>query len=151
MKEILRSMTAIVFFSIIASAQYASAPNNYYPADYTGSIFTGVVTETSDNQITLTFTKDSKTDTFTGIFKIGCSVPAAQKSGRLMTPLDIPKGTVMTAFFDTNTKKVNGKKAKENSIIAIAFDIWQGQKIPADKKMMYWCTDSRHLQFRAYH
>jgi hypothetical protein len=148
-RQILILLTTITFLPIIVSAQYDAAPNNYYPDTYNGSIFTGVVTETGDNQITLTFTKGSKTDTFTGLFETGCSVPS--KDGRRMIPTDIPKGTVMTTFFNSRTKKVDGKKLKENLIIAIAFEVWQGQRVADDKKIIYWCTDSRHLQFRAYH
>jgi len=141
---------AICFLSIIVSAQYGTAPNNYYPDSYNGSVFKGVVTETRDDQIILNFTKGSNTETFTGLFETGCSVPTAQQGGPPMMPANIPKGTTMTAFFNTRTKKVDGKKIKQNLIIAIAFDIWQGQKIAEDKKKIYWCTDSHHLQFRAY-
>jgi hypothetical protein len=143
-------LVAVCFLSIIASAQYGSAPNNYYPDSYNGSIFKGVVTETKDDQIILTFTKGSNTETFTGLFETGCSVPRAQQGGAPMMPADIPKGTVMTAFFNARTKKVDGKKIKENVIIGIAFGVWQGQKVPEDRMTIYWCTNSRHLQFRAY-
>ncbi len=56
----------------------------------------------------------------------------------------------MTAFFNATTKKVDGKKIKENLIIAIAFEVWQGQRATEDKKMIYFCTDQRHLKFRVY-
>lgn len=141
-------LTIVSFLPISMSAQYGTAPNNYYPENYNGSIFTGVVTDTADNQVTLTFTKGGKTDSFTGVFETGCSVPA--RDGRRMVPTDIPKGTVMTSFFNATTKKVEGKKIKENLIIAIAFEVWQGQRAAEDKKMIYWCTDQRHLKFRAY-
>jgi hypothetical protein len=147
-RRILTVLTTITFLPIIISAQYGTAPNNYYPDNYSGSIFTGIVTETGDNQITLTFTKGSKTDTFTGLFETGCSVPA--RDGSRMMPIDIPKGTAMTSFFTAITKKVDGKKIKENLIIAISFEVWQGQRAAADKRIIYWCTDNRHLKFRAY-
>src|SRR5579872_1111554 len=102
---------------IVAFAQYGTAPKNYYPYSYSGSIFTGVVTNTADNQVTLTFTKRDKTDTFIGQFETTCSVPSSEHRG--MMPADIPSGTVLTAFFNVITKKVDGKKIKENQIIAI--------------------------------
>jgi len=129
-------------------AQYGSGPSNDCPENYSGSIFTGVVTETQDNQITMTFSKGNKTDAFTGQFEVGCSVPATD--GRAMMPVDIPKGTVMTAFFNANTKKVDGKKTKENQVIGIAFETWQGQKVAEDKKKIYWCTKVRQMHFKAY-
>jgi hypothetical protein len=65
-------------------------------------------------------------------------------------PSDIPSGTVMTAFFNTSTKKVGGQKLKESAILAIAFDVWQGRKIAYDRKKIYTCTNDRHMQFRAW-
>jgi hypothetical protein len=141
-------LTILTFLPVSMSAQYGTAPKNYYPENYNGSIFKGVVTDTADNHVTLTFTNGGKTDSFTGVFETGCSVPA--RDGRRMMPADIPKGTVMTAFFNATTKKVDGKRIKENLIIAIAFEVWQGQKATEDKKMIYSCTDQRHLKFRAY-
>jgi hypothetical protein len=141
-------LTIATLVPTVVSAQYGTAPNNYYPDNYSGSIFTGAVDDTADNQITLTFTKGSKTDRFTGLFETGCSVPS--KNGRHMLPSDIPHGTVMTAFFNSRKKKFDGKKTTENVIIAITFEVWQGQKVAGDKKMIYWCTDERHLQFKAF-
>lgn len=65
-------------------------------------------------------------------------------------PANIPKGTAMTAFFNTKTKKVDGKKIKENVVTAISFDTWTGHKIAKDKRKIFWCTSDQHLQFRAY-
>ena len=148
MRPILTILTTITFLPITIVAQYGIAPNNYYPSSYSGSTFTGIVTETGDNQITLTFTKGSKTDTFTGVFETGCSVPA--RDGSRMMPTDIPKGTVMTTFFNARTKKVDGKKIKQNLVIAIAFEVWQGQRAAEDKKMIYSCTEDHYLKFRVY-
>ncbi len=141
---------ALPFLSIIAFAQYGTAPSNYYPNSYGGSVFKGVVTENIDNQIVLTFTKGDSTQTFTAPFETGCSVPTTPPGGPPVMPADIPKGTAMTAFFNTNTRKVDGKKIKENVVIAVAFDTWQGHKITDSKKRIFWCTNDRHLQFRAY-
>jgi hypothetical protein len=56
----------------------------------------------------------------------------------------------MTAFFNGTRKKVDGKKTKENLIIAIAFDVWQGHRVSEDKKRIYSCTDQHQLEFRAF-
>lgn len=136
--------------SIMASAQYGTAPNNYYPSSYNGSIFKGVVTESKDDQITLTSARGNSTESFTGRFETSCSVPTIKDEGLTMMPTDIPKGTTMTVFFNTRTKKVDGKKIKENLIIAIAFDIWKGQKVPENKRRICLCSENRVLQFRAF-
>jgi hypothetical protein len=148
MRPILARLITITFLSIIASAQYGTAPNNYYPVNYSGNTFTGTVTHTLGDEITLTFVKGSKTETFVGRLETGCSVPS--KDGHPMRATDIPGGTVVTAFFNGTTKKVDGKRIKENVIIAIAFDVWQGHTASEDKKMIYSCTDQRQLKFRAF-
>jgi len=43
----------------------------------------------------------------------------------------------MTAFFNAVTKKLNAQKIKENVILAIAFDTWQGQEIAKEKKRIF--------------
>jgi hypothetical protein len=134
--------------STMMLAQYGTAPSNYYPDKYNGSSFTGIVTAASNDQLTLTYTKGSKTETFTGRLEAGCSVPRDDKSGRKMNAEDIPKGTSMEAFFNTVTKKVDQQKIKENVILAITFDTVNGQKIPDEKKLVYLCTNDRHVQFR---
>ena len=147
----LRHLTVVAIIAactMAGAAQYGTAPNNYYPDKYNGSTFTGVVTETSEDRITLTYTHGNKTDTFTGRFEAPCSVPSTK--GVRMSPPDIPGGTVMTAFFNTDTKKTGGQKLKENVILAVAFDAWQGQKVAEDKKKIYSCTSNHHLQFRAW-
>jgi hypothetical protein len=147
----LRTIAAIVWASLfpaVTLAQFGTASNNYYPDKYNGSTFTGTVIEVKGDQITLTYTNKDKTDTFTGHFEANCSVPNV--SGRGMTASDLPVGTVMTAFFNGETKKVNGQKHKENVILAISFDVWQGEKIRDDRKKIYLCSTSPHLQFRAW-
>ena len=150
LKQTLRILLATTALSMSAAAQHGTAPNNYYPDNYNGSTFTGAVTETRDDQIVLNYTNGSKTESFAGRFETGCSVPRADQSNRRLMPSDIPKGTVITAFFNSITKKADSGKIKENLIIAIAFDLWQGQKIPEDKKKIYLCTESKHVQFRAF-
>jgi|SRR5690348_11247087 hypothetical protein len=93
----IQKVFALLFLSVNGFAQYGTAPNNYYPDSYSGSIFTGTVTEAGDQQITLTFSKGNKTDTFSGTFETNCSVPSAD--GRPLTASAFPKGTVLTAFF----------------------------------------------------
>lgn len=147
----LRNLTEtmiVIALASAATAQYGTAPNNYYPDKYNGSTFSGVVTETTDDELTLTYTKGDKTDTFTGRFEAACSVPSTKGIG--MMPHNIPSGTVMTAFFNRDTKKMGERKVKENVILAIAFDTWQEQKVAEDKKMIYSCTSNHHLQFRAW-
>jgi hypothetical protein len=126
--------------SISSFAQYGTAPQGGdFPASYNGDTFTGTVTASEGDQITLTYTKGSKTDTFIGKIDGGCAVPTNDGSNHKMTATDIPKDTVMTAYFSHVTKKVDGQKTKENDIIAISFKVWKGQTIPDEKKKVWPC------------
>jgi hypothetical protein len=147
----LPTISAIVWAVLspgMAAGQFGTAPNNYYPDKYTGSTFTGTVAEVNGEQITMTYTNRDQTDTFTGHFEENCSVPNV--SGRSMTASDLPLGTVMTAFFNVETKKVSGQKHKENVILAISFEVWKGEKIRDDRKRVYLCSTSSHVRFNAW-
>ena len=140
----------LVYAANVAIAQYGTAPNNYYPVNYNGSTFTGVVAETADDELVLNYTKGSKTEVFRGKFETGCSVPRADHADRKLMPSDIPEGTAMTAFFNSATSKTNGAKLKQNVILAIAFNSVQGEKIADEKKMIYSCTKQTMLHFKAF-
>ena len=138
----------VVFVATIAFAQYGNAPNNYYPDSYMGATFTGTVTEVKDGEITLTYTKKDKSQTFRGRLEADCNAPTA--NGKGMVAADLLPGTVITTFFNSETRKVNGEKQKGNVIIAVSFEVWRGEKIANDKKRIYMCTNNRHLQFKAW-
>jgi len=148
-RDALAIVLTLAFLVPAALAQYGNAPNNYYPATYSGAIFTGTVSANKDDQVTLTFNNQGKVETFAGRLEKSCSV--SSKSGRGMTAADFPPGTQVTAFFNKETKKNSeGEKAKENVIIAVTFDSWNGQKVTEDKKKIFWCTDNQQLQFKAW-
>ncbi len=54
----------------------------------------------------------------------------------------------MTASFNTNTRNVTNQKVKEGVILAISFDVWKGQKVSEDEKLMYFCSPDKHSIFR---
>lgn len=139
LRGVLIQFLLALFLSIVAVGQYGSVPTGNFPPDYNGDTFSGTVTAAEGDQLTLTYTKGSQTDTFVGKLGAGCSVPTTDKSDRKMTAADIPQGTILTAFFNRSTKKVNGEKIKENLIIAIRFDVWHSQKIAEGKKKIWPC------------
>lgn len=143
-------LVGALFLSVLASAQSGSAPPGYYPADYDGSIFKGFVIESSANNLALSPVKGKKGETFEGSFVSGCSVPTTNGHTGTMRPADIPKGTEMTVLFKTRTRKADGNSIKENLIVGISFDTWQGQKVPDSEKRIFWCVDSSYLQFKAF-
>lgn len=131
-----------------AQAQYGTAPNNNYPDTYSGLTFTGTVTAGVGQELILTYKKNDKTDTFVGRFETGCAV--ASTNGHTMMASDIPSGTVVTAFFNTPSKKSDDQKQNRNVIIAISFETWRGEKVSQDKKRIFWCTKNQHLQYRSW-
>ncbi|HEX8814420.1 MAG TPA: hypothetical protein VF753_02870 [Terriglobales bacterium] len=135
-------LVATLFSSLFCApslAQYGTAPEGDFPASYNGDTFSGTVTAAETDQLTLTYTKGSKTDTFVGKLAGGCAVPTTNNSNHKMTAADIPKDTVMIAYFNRVTKKVDGQKTKENQIIAVSFEVWHGQKISDEKKKIWPC------------
>ncbi|HXE89598.1 MAG TPA: hypothetical protein VNK82_01400 [Terriglobales bacterium] len=140
---------ALLALSVRVPAQYGTAPSGYYPTSYGGSIFTGKVVSGDANQnLTLTYTKGSKTETFVGRLVKGCNVPTTDGSKRLMNATDVSVGSLVTVFFQTVSRKENGKKVKENQIIAISFSEVDGKKIPEDKWLIYNCRGPGYEVFR---
>src|SRR5579864_6493649 len=112
----------IAFVATISFAQYGNAPNNYYPDNYMGATFTGTVTDVKAGEITLAYTKKDKTQTFSGHLEADCNAPTA--NGKGMVASDLLLGTVITVFFNSESRKINGEKQKENVIIAVSFEMW---------------------------
>ena len=132
-------------------AQYGSAPNGYYPPTYSGSTFTGkFVKGDADQNLTLIYSKGSKSETFVGRLAAGCGVPTQGGSKRLMNATDLPEGSVVTAFFQKVTRKEGDKKIKENQIIAISFAEVGGQKISDEERRIYLCIPTGHVIFKAF-
>ena len=135
----------------VSVAQHGMAPNGYYPRDYNGDIFSGTVTHTGNDTVTLTFAKGTKEETFEGHLQNGCAVPRADGRNQLMTASQIPLNSKITAFYVVHKVKTNEEKRSENEIIAISFDEYQGRKIPDSAKKAYSCVGSAFTLFRAFH
>ena len=148
--KLIGALAFCALFLPVASAQHGTAPNGYYPFGYHGDIFTGEITAANGNEITLTYTKGKKTQTFVGRFETSCNVPKADKSPQRLTAEDFPKGTVLVAFYIPMSKKAAGKKTDENVIFAISFDTWQGQKVPDDRKLIYSCSEVKPTIFQVH-
>ena len=131
---------AILLTSTLAVAQHGTAPNGYYPPDYGGDTFSGVVTGGDDaaQSVTLNYSKGKKNEDFTGRFDHPCSIPT--KDGKPMKPSDIPVDTDLTAYYNHKTTKVGDQKQSENVIIGLTFNSFQGKPIPEASRKVYYCT-----------
>ena len=97
----------LLLCGIPSFAQYGTAPQGgYFPASYNGDIFTGTVTAAEGDQLTLTYTKGSKTDTFYRMFgdKQGTSTSASvgASSGTAFGN-DYQSSTNYDPYFDYNS------------------------------------------------
>lgn len=130
----------LLLLDAVAFGQYGTAPNGYYPSRYNGEIISGRVTAVDEvaEQITISFEKAKKTETFVGRLDAPCAVPS--KDGKPMTALDLPVGTDVTAFFVTSVPEDKNSSEKENSIIGIMFHSWNGRPVKPQSKKMYLCS-----------
>lgn len=139
-------------FSLKLAAQSGTAPSGYYPPMYHGSIFTGTLEAVDANtqEITLAYTKGKKSEQFVGRLESYCRWN--EKGGAVHTfkASDIPKGTVLTAFYNTFTKKADGQATKENAVFAISYVELNGKKIPEDKRVVISCSDQTFNVFKPY-
>jgi len=142
------SLQCVVLLSLGAPAQHGTAPSGYYPAGYSGDIFTGTVVsvDQSSDAVTLEYSKGGKSEKLVVIMEGGCKVPS--KGGEPMHAKNIPEGTVLTAFYMPKTEKINGEKQKLHVFVAISFVEWQGKKIATENQKVWSCGTDVYKQFR---
>jgi hypothetical protein len=106
-----------------ALAQHGAAPNGYYPPGYNGDTWTGEVSGTNDatREITLTYTKGSKSETFTGVLQPGFKAKRADGSTLEVKPSDFRNGTRLTVFYMPKTRKEDDKKIKYYEIFQFQY------------------------------
>ena len=121
MKHLHFLLLALFLFSIAAFAQHGTAENGYYPPAFQGDTWTGIVVSASEQtgEITLSFTKGGKSQTFVGIPESGYLVHEHAGGTRPLKMSDIPVGKVIKVWYIEETKKVGGSKVKVNTIFLI--------------------------------
>lgn len=132
----------IAAFSLaVAVAQRGTAPKGIYkyPSNYRGETFTGDVLRSDDRHLILEYKGDSRSEIFTGRLEGPCTPhlkadPHQAKEIHLST---IPNHTVVTAFY--NTEK-SSKGAKENVVLAIRFERWNGRDFTNPKRPLIPCS-----------
>jgi len=118
-----RFLLLVIVFMIAmpAGAQHGTAPAGYYPAGYNGDMWTGTLTAANDStrEITLTYTKKDKTQTFTGMLEEKFTVTLADGKTHQLKPSDIAPGTILRVYYKPKTKKVDDKKVKYYEIFKL--------------------------------
>jgi hypothetical protein len=108
-------------FASAALGQHGTAENGYYPPGYQGDTWTGVVVSASEqtDEITLSYTKGGKSQTFIGAPEAGYLVHEHTGATRPLKMSDIPVGKIIKVWYMEETKKVGGSKVKVNTIFLI--------------------------------
>ncbi len=111
----------LLLFSSAVFAQHGTAPAGYYPLGYNGDTWTGEVVSADDStrEITLTYTGEKKSETFTGLLKDNYQVKMKDGSMKELKPSGIPKGARIMVFYQPKTRKVDGNKVKYYEIFQI--------------------------------
>ena len=115
-------------------AQHGSAGNGYFPPGYSGDTWTGVITANNDatREVTLTYTKGDKTETFVGTLQDGMKVPLKDGTSHEVKASDFSVGLRVTVYYMEKTKKVEGQKVKVNEIFR--FQVLPSSDDPKGKK-----------------
>lgn len=121
MKSIRSLLIALFAFASSAFAQHGTADNGYYPPAYAGDTWTGVVVFANEQnrEITLSYTKNGKSQTFIGVPEDGYLVHERNGATRPLKMSDVLIGRTIKVWYMSETKKVDGHKVKVNTIFLI--------------------------------
>jgi hypothetical protein len=121
MKGSLYLLISLFTIASFALPQHGTAENGYYPPGYNGDTWTGVIQSANDQtgEITLSYTKGGKSQTFVGVPEEGYMVHEHNGQTRLLKMSDIPVGRTVKVWYTPATKKVDGKKITVNIIFLI--------------------------------
>ena len=121
MHKLIFGLSICMFFPLLTHAQHGTAENGYWPMGFVGDTWTGVVSATNDDtcEITLTFTKGDKTQTFTGVLQEGYRVKSNDGTPHVLKVSEIPLGTKLKVYYMPKEHKVEGRKVKYNEIIRL--------------------------------
>ena len=121
MKNIVIGVAFCMLVPIAGRAQHGTAENGYWPMGFNGDTWTGVVSSTNDEtrEITLTYTKQDKTETFVGVLLDGYKVKAKDGTPHELKVSEIPRGMRVKTYYIERSRKVEGKKVKFNEIFRL--------------------------------
>jgi hypothetical protein len=121
MKRTLYFLILLLTLASSALAQHGTAENGYYPPGYNGDTWTGAILSANEqtSEITLSYTKGGKSQTFVGVPEEGYMVHEHNGQTRPLKMSDIPVGRTVKVWYTPATKKVDGKKVTVNIIFLI--------------------------------
>jgi hypothetical protein len=104
----------------LSFGQKGTAEPDYYPQNYSGDTWTGIVTAVNEEtrEFTLTFKKNDKADTFVGVLPKGFTHKMADGTDREIKLADL-MGMQLRVYYMSKTRKVNDQKIKYNDVFKL--------------------------------
>ena len=143
----------VLFLSAPLLAQKGTAPSGYYPANYFGRTFTGeVVPEpgATTDEMTLIYTKGNRSEKFTGRLESKCSMLRVDGIMIDFTVSELPKGTILTAFYIPTATKSSGQKSTENLVFAIEILQVRGREFLPKYLKAVRCSQQQFTEFKPF-
>jgi len=122
MQKLIVILGIIIIFASLSPGQKGTAEPDYYPQNYAGDTWTGIVTDVNEDtrEFTLTYQKKDKDETFLGVLPKGYTVKMRDGSNHEIKLAEM-MGMRIKAYYMTKTKKVNDQKVKTNEVFKIRF------------------------------
>jgi hypothetical protein len=123
MKAVAIALFALTILSVPAYAQHGEDQEGYgyYQPGYHGDTWTGEVTATNEatREITLTYRKGQKTETFTGVLDKGYKTQMDDGTVKELEFYRFRIGMRLTVYYMAAERKEAGKKIKYNRIFTL--------------------------------
>jgi hypothetical protein len=120
MRKLFLLFVTIVISTGASLGQKGTAEPDYYPMNYAGDTWTGIVTAVNEDtrEFTLTYKKKDKEETFVGVLPKGYTHKIADGTDREIKMADL-MGMRLRTYYMAKTKKVNDQKIKYNDVFKI--------------------------------
>jgi hypothetical protein len=115
------AMAIIIFSTGMAVGQKGTAESDYYPLNYHGETWAGEVTDINSEtrEITLSYTKKDKTQTFTGVLEPRCQVAMKDGNYQELRLSELRKGVRIKVYYISKEEKIAAGKVRVNRIFRI--------------------------------
>jgi hypothetical protein len=123
MKKFVLALAMIFLCTGISVAQHGTAEPDYYPSGFNGDTWTGEVTAVTEDtrEFTLTYTKDTHTQTFVGILPRGYMVKMKDGRDYEIKMTELMGMRLKTYYITRNKKDANGVKTETHEVFKIKF------------------------------
>jgi hypothetical protein len=110
----------VAISAAVSFGQKGTAEPDYYPQNYSGDTWTGIVTAVNEEtrEFTLTFKRKDKEDTFVGVLPKGFTHKMADGTDREIKLPDL-MGMQLRVYYMSKTRKVNDQKIKYNEVFKL--------------------------------